>query len=127
MLGKKTLINYHSGEARNHLSGSRFARTVLKRVGRVVSPSGYLVEVFGEFNLAAESVPNAVDVSQFKYHERTPLRPHLVCTRGFHPYYSIGVVVKAFAAIVRRSFEVSRSTCVGSSPRSIGAIKSLIK
>ena len=99
MLGKKTLINYHSGEARNHLSGSRFARTVLKRVGRVVSPSGYLVEVFGEFNLAAESVPNAVDVSQFKYRERTPLRPHLVCTRGFHPYYSIDVVIKAFAQI----------------------------
>ena len=99
MLGKKTLINYHSGEARNHLSGSRFARTVLKRVGRVVSPSGYLVEVFGEFNLAAESVPNAVDVSQFKYRERTPVRPHLVCTRGFHPYYSIDVVIKAFAQI----------------------------
>jgi glycosyltransferase involved in cell wall biosynthesis len=99
MLGKKTLINYHSGEARNHLSGSRFARTVLKRVGRVVSPSGYLVKVFGEFSLAAESVPNAVDVSQFKYRERTPLRPHLVCTRGFHPYYSIDVVIKAFAQI----------------------------
>jgi glycosyltransferase involved in cell wall biosynthesis len=65
----------------------------------VVSPSGYLVEVFGEFKLAAESVPNSVDVSQFKYRERTPLRPHLVCTRGFHPYYSIDVVIKAFAQI----------------------------
>src|SRR6266700_7354257 len=97
MLGKKTLINYHSGEARNHLNGSWFARTVLKRVGRVVSPSGYLVDVFREFDLAVESVPNIVDVSQFKYRERAPLRPHLVCTRGFHPYYSIDIVIKAFA------------------------------
>jgi L-malate glycosyltransferase len=99
MLGKKTLINYHSGEARNHLNGSWLARTVLKRVGRVVSPSGYLVEVFREFDLAAESVPNVIDISQFKYRERAPLRPHLICTRGFHPYYSIDVVIKAFAQI----------------------------
>jgi L-malate glycosyltransferase len=98
-LGKKVLINYHSGEARNHLQGSRFARAVLKRAGRVVSPSGYLVDVFGQFEISAESVPNIVDFSQFAYRERGSLRPHLVCTRGFHPYYSIDVVIKAFVQV----------------------------
>src|SRR5947207_5307793 len=43
MRGKKTLINYHSGEARGHLRGSWIARTVLRRAHRVVTPSGYLV------------------------------------------------------------------------------------
>jgi L-malate glycosyltransferase len=99
MRGKKALINYHSGEARNHLKGSRIARTVLKRASRVVSPSGYLVDVFREFGIEAESVPNIIDFSQFAYRERSPLRPHLVCTRGFHPYYAINVVIKAFAEI----------------------------
>jgi glycosyltransferase involved in cell wall biosynthesis len=98
-LGKKALINYHSGEARNHLQGSSFARAVLRRAGRVVSPSGYLVDVFGQFKISAESIPNIVDFSQFAYRERGNLRPHLVCTRGFHPYYSIDVVIKAFVQV----------------------------
>ena len=99
--GKKTLINYHSGEARDHLKRSSVARSVLKRANRVISPSGYLVDVFREFGIEAESVPNIVDFSQFTYRERRALRPHLVCTRGFHAYYEIDVVVKAFAAIKR--------------------------
>ena len=100
--GKKTLINYHSGEARDHLKGSRVARTVLKRANRVVSPSGYLVDVFRDFGVEAESVANIIDFSQFTYGERSFLRPHLVCTRGFHPYYGIDVVVRAFADIKKQ-------------------------
>jgi glycosyltransferase involved in cell wall biosynthesis len=96
---KKTLINYHSGEARNHLKASSIARSVLKRASRVVSPSGYLVDVFRDFAIEAKSVPNIIDFSQFTYRERSPLRPHLVCTRGFHPYYGIDVVIKAFAEV----------------------------
>jgi len=87
------------GEARDHLQRSSIARTVLKRADVVVTPSAYLVDVFKEFDLAAEPVPNIVDFSQFTYRPRKPLRPHLVCTRGFHTYYSIDVAIKAFALI----------------------------
>jgi glycosyltransferase involved in cell wall biosynthesis len=97
--GKKTIINYRSGEARDHLQRFRSAKYVLSRADRIVAPSGYLVDVFREFGLAAIVVPNLVDLSQFRYRERNPLRPHLVCTRGFHEYYSIDVVVKAFAEL----------------------------
>lgn len=97
--GKKTIINYRSGEARDHLRRFRSGRYVLARVDRIVAPSGYLVDVFREFGLTAVVVPNLVDLAQFRYRERKPLRPHLVCTRGFHEYYSIDVVVKAFAEV----------------------------
>ena len=110
--GKKTLINYHSGEARDHLRRSRIANTVLRRADRVVTPSGYLVDVFREFGLSADSVPNIVDLSQFSYRERSPLRPRLVCTRGFHAYYCIDVVVKAFA-IVQKVFPEAQLDLVG--------------
>jgi L-malate glycosyltransferase len=115
LLGKKTLINYHSGEARNHLNGSWIARAVLRRVGRVVSPSGYLVDVFRDFHLAAEPVPNIIDLSQFRCRERVPLRPHLVCTRGFHPYYSVDVVIKAFAR-VKKEYPEAQLDLVGRGP-----------
>jgi glycosyltransferase involved in cell wall biosynthesis len=110
--GKKTLIHYHSGEARDHLRTSTIARGVLKHVDRLVTPSAYLVEVFCEFGLKADPIPNIVDFSQFRYRERRPLRPHLVCTRGFHPYYCVDVVVKAFA-LVQRDFPDARLDLVG--------------
>ena len=97
--GKKTLINYHSGEARDHLRRSRIARRVLQKADRLVVPSGYLEAVFREFGLEAQAVPNIVDLSQFHYRMRAPVRPHLVSTRGFHPYYGIDVVVRAFAEV----------------------------
>ncbi len=113
--GKKTIVNYRSGEARDHLQRFRSGKFVLARVDRIVAPSGYLVDVFREFNLAAVVVPNLVDLSQFRYRERTPLRPHLVCTRGFHQYYSIDVVVKAFAE-VKKEFPNARLDLVGGGP-----------
>jgi len=97
--GEKTLINYRSGECRDHLRKSSLAREVLKRTDALVVPSGYLVDVLGEFGLRAQTVPNIVDLSQFRYRLRSPLRPHLVCTRGFHAYYGVDVVVRAFAEV----------------------------
>jgi glycosyltransferase involved in cell wall biosynthesis len=97
--GKQTLINYRSGECRDHLKYSSIARRVLKGVDRLVVPSGHLVDVMREFGLEAQIVPNIIDLSQFSFRLRKPLRPHLICTRGFHPYYGIDVVVRAFAEV----------------------------
>jgi glycosyltransferase involved in cell wall biosynthesis len=113
--GKKTLINYHSGEARDHLQRSAIACAVLKRADQIVTPSAYLVDVFKEFGIAAQPIANNVDFSQFSYRERKPLRPHLVCTRGFHPYYAIDVVVEAFAR-VQREFPNAQLDLVGAGP-----------
>jgi glycosyltransferase involved in cell wall biosynthesis len=113
--GKKTLIHYHSGEARDHLRGSLIARSVLRRVNKIVTPSAYLVDVFREFGLKADPIPNVVDFSQFHYRERKPLSPRLVCTRGFHPYYCVDAVVKAFAA-VRKEFPEATLDLVGRGP-----------
>lgn len=113
--GKKTLIHYHSGEARDHLRKSRIARFVLRRVDQIIAPSAYLVNVFREFGLTAEPIPNIVDVSQFQFRERNPLRPHLVCTRGFHPYYCVDVVVRAFA-VLQTQFPQATLDLVGGGP-----------
>ncbi|MFZ0955268.1 MAG: glycosyltransferase [Candidatus Sulfotelmatobacter sp.] len=113
--GKKTLINYRSGECRDHLQKSSIARGVLKRTDRLVVPSGYLVDVLKEFGLAAQAVPNIVDLSQFVFRVRRPLRPHLVNTRGFHPYYCIDVVVRAFAE-VQRLYPDAQLDLVGGGP-----------
>jgi len=120
----KTLINYHSGEARDHLQRFRSAKFVLSRVDKIVVPSGYLVNVFREFGLPASAVPNIVDLSQFNYRARIPLRPHLVCTRGFSPYYSVDVVVRAFAE-VKKDYPEAQLDLVGGGPLE-GDIRKLV-
>jgi L-malate glycosyltransferase len=122
--GKKILINYHSGEARDHLRRSAIARAVLKRTDQIVTPSAFLVDVFKEFALSAAPIPNNVDFSQFTYRPRQPLRPHLVCTRGFHPYYCVDVVVKAFA-LVQKQFPQAELDLVGGGPLE-SAIRQLV-
>jgi len=113
--GKKSIINYRSGEARDHLRRFRSAAFVLSRVNKIVVPSGYLVDVFKEFELPAVVVPNLVDLSQFRFRERVPLRPRLVCTRGFSPYYSVDVVVRAFAE-VKKEYPEAQLDLVGGGP-----------
>jgi glycosyltransferase involved in cell wall biosynthesis len=113
--GKKSIVNYRSGEARDHLQRFRSGSFVLSRVDKIVAPSGYLVDVFREFGLTAVVVPNLVDLSQFHYRERGPLRPHLVCTRGFSNYYSVDVVVKAFAEL-KREYPEAQLDLVGGGP-----------
>ena len=97
--GKKVLIHYHSGEAANHLQRSAAARRILGNADGIVVPSEYLQNIFSRYGLHANKVPNTIDVSQFRFRKRSPLRPHLICTRGFHPYYRCDLVVRAFAEI----------------------------
>jgi len=122
---KKALIHYHSGEARDHLQRFRSAPSVLSRVDEIAVPSAYLQDVFKEFGLRTVAVPNLVDLSQFRYRQRVPLRPHLVCTRGFSPYYSVDVVVRAFAE-VRKAYPEARLDLVGNGPLE-AEIRKLVK
>jgi len=97
------------------LTRFRRAAAALAKADSLVVPSGYLVDVFRDFDLNARAVPNIVDLSQFRYRVRDPLRPHLVCTRGFHPYYCIDYVVRAFAE-VRELFPDAQLDLVGKGP-----------
>ena len=112
---KKMLINYHSGEARDHLRRFRSAPFVLSRVDEIVVPSPYLQDVLQEFGLKATAIPNLVDLSQFRYRARDTLRPKLVCTRGFSKYYSVDVVVRAFAEI-KKTYPDATLDLVGNGP-----------
>jgi glycosyltransferase involved in cell wall biosynthesis len=115
LLGKKALINYHSGEARDHLRRSSLAVRILRAADCLVVPTEYLVNVFREFDLRAEAVPNIVDSAQFVYRPRRPLRPRLICTRGFHRYYSVDLVVRAFS-LIKKQFPEAQLCLVGGGP-----------
>ncbi len=98
--GKKILLNYHSGEAEDHLQHWQLtALPAMKLVDKIVVPSGYLVEVFKRFGLWAEAVPNTIDLARFAFRKRRPLRPILLSNRNFEAHYNVECVLRAFALI----------------------------
>jgi glycosyltransferase involved in cell wall biosynthesis len=99
LYGRPTLLNYRSGEAPDHLANWRTARWGVRQATRVIVPSGYLVGVFGEHGVPAQSISNFVDVSRIRFRERSPLRPVFLSNRNFEAHYNVSCSLRAFAAI----------------------------
>ena len=98
VLGKHVVLNYHSGEADDHLS--RWGSLVhpwLRLADEIVVPSRYLQVVFDSYGYRTRVVENIVDLSRFQYRDRRPLRPRVLSTRNLEPYYRVDLVIRAFA------------------------------
>ena len=105
---KKTLLNYHSGEAEDHLSyWPRTAIPIMRLADEIVVPSQYLVDVFAKFGLKAQAVSNVIDPKLFKFRERRPLLPRFLSNRNLYPLYNVACVIKAFALVQERFPEAS--------------------
>lgn len=99
LLGKPVVMNYRSGEAPDHLRRSAVARWTLKWVDRNVVPSSFLQEVFASFGIAAEIVPNIVDMAQFAFRRRDPLGANILSTRNFESLYNVACTLRAFHVV----------------------------
>jgi glycosyltransferase involved in cell wall biosynthesis len=103
LYGKRTILNYRSGEAEDHLK--RWRRTALplmRMVDSIIAPSGYLVDVFKRFGLDASYIFNMVETGRFRFRERAPLKPVFFSNRNFEPLYNVACTLRAFALIQKR-------------------------
>jgi len=105
---RKVLLNYHSGEAEDHLR--RWRRTAIptiKLADALVVQSEYLVEVFAQFGLKAHAIYNIIDTGKFRFRERVPLRPVFLSNRNLESHYGVDRVLRAFAIIQAKVPEAS--------------------
>ena len=113
LLGRPVILNYHSGEAPDHLQRSAVARHVMRKwVELSVVPSTFLREVLDRFGIYSQVVPNTIDTRQFAYRARGPLQPRVLCTRNFEPMYNVACVIRAFARVQAR-YQHATLTLVG--------------
>ena len=108
LFGRRAILNYHSGEAADHFV--RWGRTAIPtiRLAQVVAvPSGYLVDVFRGFGVEARAIPNFVDLDDFAYCARRPLRPVFLSNRNFEPLYNVACTIDAFALIQQKVGDAS--------------------
>ena len=102
LFAKRSILNYRSGEAEDHLENWRTALPTVKWADEVVVPSGYLVEVFARHGVRARAINNIVELDRFSFRERSPLRPIFLTSRLLEPLYNVPCVLRAFAIIQRQ-------------------------
>ena len=110
---KKILLNYHSGEAADHLQRwKRTAIPTIRLVDSLVVPSAYLKKVFASFGLQATAVHNLIETDKFRFRERRPLRPVFLSNRNLETHYGVDRVLRAFG-IIQKSFPGATLTVAG--------------
>ena len=114
------VVNYRGGEAETYFRKSmRWVAPSLNKASVVVTPSGYLQQVFAQHGYQAQVVPNIVNLDKFVFKPRTgvanPHAPCLVITRNLERIYGIETALAA-VAILQRSIPAIRVFVAGSGP-----------
>ncbi len=113
LFGVPVLLNYHSGELREHIEEwPATALPSMRRTEKIVVPSRFLAEIFAEHGLRAESIANIVDAEKFRFRERSPLSPVFVSNRNLEAHYNVGDVLRAFK-LIRESVPEARLIVAG--------------
>jgi glycosyltransferase involved in cell wall biosynthesis len=108
LFGKRVVLNYHAGQAEEHLRDwRRTAIPTIRRADATVVSSGWLVDVFARHGLKAHAIFNHVELDNFHFRERKPLRPAFLSNRNFAPIYNVPCVLRAFALIQKRFADAS--------------------
>ncbi len=102
LFGKRVILNYHSGEADDHLTRWGWhAKPLLRLADLIVVPSAFLVDVFARHGLKSVPIANHLDVDTMLMRERAAMVPRFFSNRNFESHYNVRAVVEAFAAVQR--------------------------
>jgi len=101
LYGRTVVLNYHSGEADDHLRHWRSAPFFARLADAIAVPSGYLVDVFARHGLPATPVFNFVEVDRIPFRPRAVLRPRFLSNRNLEALYNVACTIRAFARVQR--------------------------
>ena len=100
LLGRAAILNYHSGEAEDHLRTWPISRALIRRLPTlIVVPSEYLVSVFRQFNLRSVVVANFVLIEKLPFSVRSWNGIRLLSNRNLEPLYNVACTIRAFKVI----------------------------
>ena len=99
LFGKKFLLHYHDGQARDHLTNWKSALPTIRMADTLISPSRFLVDVFAEFGVTCRAVYNVIDMDAYVYRRRSALRPHMLHNRILEPLYNVECALRTFQRV----------------------------
>jgi L-malate glycosyltransferase len=105
---KPVVLNYHSGEAADHLQHWGWGvHPWLRLVTEIAVPSVYLEEIFAHHGYPTRVIRNMIDTSSFHYRERVPLKPRILSARNLESHYRVDNTLKAFALVQKECPEAT--------------------
>jgi len=111
--GLPYIVVLHGGALPDQFSRRpRWARRVLRPARAVVAPSEYLAVAARELGVAADVIPNPLDIERYEFRHRSPVAPRLLWMRTFHPHYDPELAVRTLA-VLRRQFSDATLTMAG--------------
>lgn len=118
--GTPVVVNYRGGGAAEFLQGSAgVVRTSMRRAARLIVPSAFLQQVFAQFGIPAEVVPNIIDLQLYQpvaaAASNKGSAPHLIVTRNLEPIYDNQTALRVLA-MVRRQLPDATLTIAGTGP-----------
>lgn len=114
--GKPVVLNYRGGLAREFFARSfRKVRPSLRQCDSVIVPTPFLQQVFAEYGVHADIVPNIVDTQLFAPAQTAPTQLHIVVTRNLEALYDNASALRALA-LVRRTVPDASLTLTGEGP-----------
>ena len=97
--GKRTVLNYHSGEADDHLRRWPRSARSMRMADIIVVQSEYLVDVFHQHGLKSQAIFNHIETDRLPYRPRRHPRPVFLSNRNMEAHYDVGSTIRAFALV----------------------------
>ena len=98
---KRTIITYHGGEAKEYFSKyASFVRRWLGRSDEVIVLSGFLKEIFDQYQIPCVVIPNIV-VLRPQTERTTTIAPKFISIRHLEPLYNIPCVLQAYEQVLK--------------------------
>ena len=104
---KRIIITYHGGEAREYFAKhAAFVRRWLGRADEVIVLSGFLKEIFEQYQIPCVVIPNIVVLRPQTEHTTT-IAPKFISIRHLEPLYNIPCVLQAYEQVLKQYPEAS--------------------
>ena len=99
---KRTIITYHGGEAKEYFAEhATFVRRWLGRADNVVVLSGFLKEIFDQYQIPCVVIPNIV-VLRPQTERTTTIAPKFISIRHLEPLYNIPCILQAYEQVLKQ-------------------------
>ena len=98
---KRIIITYHGGEAAEYFAKHiGFVKRWLVRADHVVVLSGFLKEIFDQYDIPCTVIPNIV-VLQPQQKRTRDIAPHFISIRHLEPLYNIPCILRAYEQVLQ--------------------------
>jgi len=126
LLKKKTIVTYHGGEAAIFFKKyPGFIKYFFSLADEITVQSGFLEDVFANYGIKVNVIPNILNFEYAKFRQREIIRPVLIVTRSLNRIYNIECAIRAFD-IIKMKYHDASLIIVGDGPEMIN-LKNLVK